>query len=51
MPNTEQLLYQTEIFKDTYSEEHLRTAASELTLWNDCLEIYFWIAFKTVLTH
>ena len=32
MPNTEQLLYQTEIFKDTYSEEHLRTAASELTL-------------------
>ena len=32
MPNTEQLLYQSEIFKDTYFEERLRTTASELTL-------------------
>ena len=31
-------------------EEHLRTAASELTLWSDSLEICFWIAFKTIVT-
>ena len=38
-----------EIFKNTYFEEHLRTAASELTLPSD-LELRFWIAFKTILT-
>ena len=77
MPNTEQLLYQTEkkqplevfnknavlknfarftgkhlceIFKDTCFEEHLHMAASELALWSDCLELCFWIAFKTIST-
>ena len=30
-----------EIFKNTYFEEHLRTAASELTLENDYLELCF----------
>ena len=39
-----------EIFKNTYFGEHLRTNASELTLWSDCLELRFWIAFKTILT-
>ena len=38
-----------EIFKNTCFEEHLRTAASELTLPSD-LELRFWIAFKTILT-
>ena len=40
-----------EIFKNTYFEEHLRTAASELTLRSDCLDLCFWtVAFKTILT-
>ena len=30
------------MFKKTYFEEHLHTAASELTLESDCLEICFW---------
>ena len=39
-----------EIFKNTYFEEHLRTAASELTLRGDCLELCFWtVALKTIL--
>ena len=40
-----------EIFKNTYFEEHLRTAASELTLHSDCLELSFWIAFTTLLNN
>ena len=40
-----------EIFKNTYFEEHLRTAASELTLHSDCLELSFWIAFATLLNN
>ena len=52
MPNAEQLLYQTEksshqrfsiktcfLKINTYFEEHLCAAASELTLWSDRLEI------------
>ena len=40
------------ISKNTYLEEHLRTAASEVTLGSDCLGLSFWrIAFKTVLTY
>ena len=39
-----------ENFKNTYFEEFLHTAASELTLWSDCSELCFWIAFKTILT-
>ena len=39
-----------EIFKNTYFEQHLRTAASELTLQSDCLELYFCIAFKIIPT-
>ena len=42
--------HQGEIFKNTYFEEHLHTAASELTLRSDCLELCFWIAFKTTST-
>ena len=39
-----------EMFKDTYFEEHLRTAASEVTLGSDCLGLSFWTAaFKTIL--
>ena len=38
------------IFANTYFEEYLRTAASELTLWSDCLELCFWIEFKMILT-
>ena len=38
------------IFKSNYFEEHLHMAASELTLQSDCLELCFWIAFKTNLT-
>ena len=38
------------IFKNTYVEEHLVTAASELTLESDCLELCFWIVtLKTIL--
>ena len=41
----------SEIFKNTYFEEHMRTAASELTLRSDCLELCFWtVAVKTILT-
>ena len=37
--------------RNTYFEEHLRAAASELSLRSDCLEICFWtVAFKTSLT-
>ena len=37
-------------FEEHYFEEHLRMVVSELILWNDRLEICFWIAFKTILT-
>ena len=37
--------------KDTYIYEHLRTAASEVTLGSDCLGLSFWrVIFKTILT-
>ena len=37
--------------KKKYFEEHLRTAAFEMILANDCLELCFWtVAFKTILT-
>ena len=39
-----------EIFKNTYLEEQLLTAASELTFWGDYLEICFRTAFKMILT-
>ena len=39
-----------EILKNSYFEEHLFTAASELTLWSDCLELCLFIAFKMILT-
>ena len=39
-----------EIFKNTFFEKDPFTAASELTLQSDCLELCFWIAFKTILT-
>ena len=40
------------ISKNTYLEEHLHTAASEVTLGSDCLGLSFWrIAFKTILTN
>ena len=42
--------YLFEIFKNTYFEEHLCTAASALTLQRDCLEFCFWIRFKAILT-
>ena len=33
-------------------EEHLRTAASQVTLGRDCLVLSFWkVAFKTILTY
>ena len=39
------------MFKKTYFEEHLHTAASELTLESDCLEICFWtVACSITLT-
>ena len=39
------------LFKNTYLEEHLRTAASEVTLGSDFLGLSFWTtAFKTILT-
>ena len=45
------MFYCFEILKIIYFEEHLRTAASELTLESDCLEFYFWtVTFKTILT-
>ena len=76
MPNTEQLIYQTEKsshqrfsiktlflkilqysqispvrnFKNTYFEEHLHAAVSLLTAQSDCLELCFWITFKTIST-
>ena len=31
-----------EIFKNIYFEEHLRAAASELSLESDCLELCIW---------
>ena len=33
-----------------YFEEYLLMAASEPALWDNCLELRFWIAFKTILT-
>ena len=40
-----------EISKNIYFEEHLRTAASEVTLGSDYLGFSFWTAaFKTILT-
>ena len=38
------------IIKNNYFEEHLHMVGSELTFWNDCLELCLWIAFKTILT-
>ena len=39
-----------EISKNTYFEEHLRTAALEVTLGRDCLGLFLWrVAFKTIL--
>ena len=36
-----------EISKNTYFEEHLCTASSEMTLESDCLGLSFWrVAFK-----
>ena len=41
----------SEIPKNTYFEEYLHTAASEVTLGSDCLRLSFWtVAFKTILT-
>ena len=41
----------SEISKNTYLEEHLRTGACELTLGSNCLRLSFWaVAFKTILT-
>ena len=41
----------TKFLQNTYFEEHLRTAATELFLRSDCLELCFWtVAFKTILT-
>ena len=41
----------SEISKNTYFEEHLRTAASEVTLGSNWLGYSFWtVAFKTILT-
>ena len=31
-----------EIFKSTYFQEHLQTAASEVSLRSDCLGLSFW---------
>ena len=40
-----------EISKNTSFEEHLRSAASEVTLGSDCVGLSFWrVAFKTILT-
>ena len=40
-----------EISKNTYFEEHLRTAASEVSIGSDCLGLSFWtVAFKTILS-
>ena len=38
-----------EVFKNNYFEENFCMAASEITLQSDCLELCFWIAFKTIL--
>ena len=39
-----------EISKNTYFEEHLRTAAPDVTLGSDCLGLSFWrVACKTTL--
>ena len=40
------------ISKNTYFEEHLRTADSEVTKGSDCLGRSFWtVVFKTILTY
>ena len=40
------------ISKNTYLEEHLRTAASEVTWGSGCLGLSFWrITFKTILIY
>ena len=39
-----------EISKNAYFEEHSRTAAAEVALGSDCLELSFWrVAFNHVL--
>ena len=41
----------SEISKNTYFEEHVRTAASEVSLESDCLGLSFCtVTFKTILT-
>ena len=48
--NTDVFCEYCEISMNTYFEEHLRTAASELTLGSDSLGVSFWtVAFKTIL--
>ena len=42
--------HQCEILKNSYFEEYLWIAASELTLLSDYLELCFWITNKTILT-
>ena len=40
-----------EISKNTYFEEHLRTAASKVTLGSDYLGLSLWtVVLKTILT-
>ena len=40
-----------EISKSTYFDEHLHTAASEVTLGSDFLGLFCWtVAFKTILS-
>ena len=39
------------IFRNTYFEEHLPMATSQMTLRSACLKLCFWIAFKTISTH
>ena len=41
----------TKFLRNIFFKEHLRKAASEVTLRSDCLELCFWnVAFKTILT-
>ena len=39
-----------EIYINANFEEYLLMAASEPALWDNCFELRFWIAFKTILT-
>ena len=43
--------HQCVIFRNTYFEEHLPMATSQMTLQSACLKLCFWIAFKTISTH